>query len=318
MDLEIRHLRLICVIAEAGSLTRAAARMDLSQPAITKQLHHLEAQVGGALFVRGHDGVSPTPLGRQVISRARTALSELDQIFGDLRQPRGTTRPLRIGCVHLAGVASVVDRVSKAIPDRDVTLRIEPSSMLLAESLSHGHLDAALLGILEGYEIALAPPIASRTLVPRYPMFIALSARHRLSGSDQIRLADLADESWVGPPGADDGSLAALRATCRAEGFEPKVRYEAPSGGAHTLVARGHGVRVVDPTWPAAPDTIVRPLAGDPQVARLVVAWRRDLVSHDEAGALYDGLVAAFADHVGDNPTFARWWEKHPEVHPMT
>ncbi|MGV9774710.1 LysR family transcriptional regulator [Streptosporangium sp. NPDC003464] len=317
MDLDIRHLRMICAIAETGSVTGAAARLGLSQPAMTNQLHRVEELVGGALFVRSHSGVQPTSLGRQIVARARIVLAEVDALFGDLRGPTGPAGVVRLGCVHLACVASVVDRVGDTLPGHEVSLRIEPSATLLAEALSHGQLDAALLGVIEGFDVTLTAPVVSRTLVPRYPIFIALSAAHRLSGQEEIHLADLKDESWISPPGADDGSLAALRASCRAAGFEPNLRYDAPSGAGRPLVAAGHGVRLVDPSWPAPPGTVVRPLAGQPQVARLVVAWRRDRLSNEQAAALYRGLATAYTDHVGDNPVFKRWWDAHPEVHPL-
>ncbi|MEV7008940.1 LysR family transcriptional regulator [Streptosporangium sp. NPDC051022] len=317
MDLDTRHLRMICAIAETGSVTRAAARMGLSQPAITNQLHRIENLVGGSLFVRSRSGVEPTPLGRQIIARARIVLSEVDALFGDMRGSPGPAGVLRLGCVHLACVASIVNRVGETLPGREISLRIEPSTVLLAEALTHGHLDAALLGVIEGFDVTLTAPVVSRTLVPRYPIFIALSAAHPLADREEVDLSDLRDEAWISPPGADDGSLAALRASCRTAGFEPKVLYDAPSGAARPLVADGHGVRLVDPTWPPAPGTVVRPLAGEPQIARLVMAWRRDRLSAEGATALYRGLAAAFGDHIDGNPAFSRWWNTHPEVHPL-
>ncbi len=309
---------MVCAIAETGSVTRAAARLGLSQPAMTNQLRKVEEIVGGELFVRSHAGVEPTPLGRQVIARARIVLSEIDALFGDLRDTGASTAGLQLGCVHLACVGSVVDRVAEALPGRPISLRIEPSAVLLADALAHGRLDAALMGMIEGFDVPLTAPVVTRTLVPRYPIFVALSAGHPLAALPEIDLADLRDERWISPPGADDGSLAALRASCRAAGFEPDVRYDAPSGAGRPLVAAGHGVRLVDPTWPAAEGTVVRPLAGEPQVARLLLAWRRDRLSTTAAAAVYRGLARAFADHVGDNPAFTRWWRTHPEVHPLT
>ncbi|GAA3445026.1 LysR family transcriptional regulator [Planomonospora venezuelensis] len=317
MELELRHLRMVCAIAETGSITRAAARLGLSQPAMTAQLRRVEAVVGGELFARGRSGAEPTALGHRVVARARIVLAEADTLFGDLRAPARPSEGIRLGCVHLACVASVVGRVGESLPGRTVSLRIEPSATLLAEALARGHLDAALLGIIEGFDITLTGPVASRTLIPRHPIFVALSAEHPLAGQEEIRLADLKDEAWIGPPGAEDGSLAALRASCRAAGFEPDVRYDAPSGAGHPLVAAGYGVRLVDPTWPAAAGTVVRPLSGEPQTERLVMAWRRDRLGTGDAAAVYRGLATAFSDHVADNPAFARWWEAHPEVHPL-
>ncbi|MFC4055961.1 LysR family transcriptional regulator [Actinomadura syzygii] len=317
MDLDISHLRMVCAMAETGSITQAAARMGMSQPAMSNQLRRVEEIVGGQLFVRSRTGLEPTALGGQVISRARTVLSELDTLFGDLHGGDGPAGTLGLGCVHLACVASIVARVSEALPGRKVSLRIEPSSILLGDALARGHLDAALIGVMEGFDVPLSAPVVTRTLVPRYPIYVTLTAAHPLAGQDEISLSDLRDEHWIGPPGADDGSLASLRASCRKAGFEPTVQYEAPSGAAIPLVAAGQAIRLVDPSWPPNPGTVVRPLAGEPQVAKLLVAWRRDRLSPESATALYRGLAAAFVEHVGNNPSFGDWWRSHPEVHPI-
>ena len=314
MALDIRHLRMICAVAETGSITRAAARIGLTQPALSAHMRSIEKTLGDALFIRSRTGMSPTPFGQRIIDRARIVLSEADSLFGDL--PVIPTDSLRLGCAHLACVSSVVDRVQTALPDRNITLHIEPSAAVLADSLARGRFDAALVGTMEGFDIAIERPVTSRVLVPKYPIFVALAADHRLAAEERVRLSDLRDESWIGPPGADDGSLAALRSACRAAGFEPQVRFEAPSGGAHGLVAGGHGIRLVDPSWPAPPGTAVRPLYGDPMVGRLTVAWRQDRLGREQAGALYRELANAYLAHVEDNPAFLKWWREHPEVHP--
>ncbi|WP_229402934.1 LysR family transcriptional regulator [Micromonospora okii] len=317
MAIDVRHLRAISAIAEVGSVTGAAARLGLSQPALTAQLQRIEEMVGGALFVRSRTGVRPTELGKQVLRRAHVVLAEVDALaddFGDRHRPSGL---LRLGTIHIACVGSLVRRVAEVFPAAEIALQIEPSARLLTEALTRNQLDAALLGALEGFELPLPAALASRTLVPRYPIFVAMSAMHRHAQSHQVRLADLSDESWVCPPGPDDGSLASLRRACRAAGFEPKIRYEAPSGAAHPLVAAGAGVRLVDPTWAPAPGTRVLPLAGEPQVARLAFAWRRDALTTGQSGSLFQAVSRAYLDHVDDNPAFTRWWREHPHTHPV-
>ncbi|QUH03402.1 LysR family transcriptional regulator [Saccharopolyspora erythraea] len=316
MALDIRELRMICAIAETGSITRAAARVGLSQPALSTHLHGIEKALGDALFVRSRTGVSPTSFGRRVIDRARIVLSEVDSLFGDLPGAPPPTRPMRLGCAHLACVPSIAERAPVALPGHGVTLHIESSAAVLGDALANGRYDAALVAHMEGHDVPLRRPVTGRALVPRYPIFVALAASHRLAREQRVRLADLCDESWVGPPGADDGSLASLRAACLAAGFEPKVRFEAPSGGARELVAGGHAIRLVDPSWPAPDGAVVLPLDGEPLVGRLVVAWRQDRLTREQAGTLYRELAHAYLAHVRDNPVFHRWWRAHPETHP--
>jgi DNA-binding transcriptional LysR family regulator len=74
MDIELRHLRVVCAIAEAGSVTKAATQLGLAQPALTAQLKRIERSLGGELFARDRRGVRPTPLGELVLARARLLL----------------------------------------------------------------------------------------------------------------------------------------------------------------------------------------------------------------------------------------------------
>src|SRR3954454_16119118 len=74
MELELRHLRVVCAIADAGSVTKAASVLGLAQPALTAQLQRIERALGGALFERDRRGARATALGELVLSRARVLL----------------------------------------------------------------------------------------------------------------------------------------------------------------------------------------------------------------------------------------------------
>ncbi|WP_137022905.1 LysR family transcriptional regulator, partial [Streptomyces albus] len=107
MDLELRHLKVVSAIAEAGSLTRAATGLGLAQPALSAQLKRMERALGGALFVRGPQGVRPTELGELVLERARVlvpAVAELQQEALRFSRaggaPRGRPARFRLGGTH--------------------------------------------------------------------------------------------------------------------------------------------------------------------------------------------------------------------------
>jgi DNA-binding transcriptional LysR family regulator len=84
MDLEVRHLRVIYTIAEAGSLRRASTVLHVSQPALTAQLQRIERLVGGRLFRRGQAGAVPTVLGVEFLTRARSILHAFEQLQRDM------------------------------------------------------------------------------------------------------------------------------------------------------------------------------------------------------------------------------------------
>jgi DNA-binding transcriptional LysR family regulator len=82
--LKMRHLALLLQIQEHGSLTRAAERMAISQPALTNTLAELEDMFGAPLFERSVRGMTPTPLGRVVLAHARAMTQDLDKLVRDM------------------------------------------------------------------------------------------------------------------------------------------------------------------------------------------------------------------------------------------
>ncbi|MGY0236771.1 LysR family transcriptional regulator [Longispora urticae] len=316
MDLEVRHLRAICALADAGSVSRAATRLGISQPALSTLLQRIERSFGGTLFLRGRTGVRPTPLGEQALRRARLTLADLDGFLYE--QPDGdrATSTLRLGSATMACLGTLLARVTAALPGTTITLKVDSSAVTLAQALAHDRLDAAVVLMMDDHDVPFAPELAQRALVPRVPIFVALAEGHRLADRPEIELADLAEEAWISPPGSEDGSLASLRAACRRAGFDPRVRYDAPDGGGIQLIAAGHAVRLVEPGAPSHAGVVVRRLAGDPQRGRLVFGWRRSRIAEQDAERVYLAVARAYTEHAVASPTYGPWWAAHPEVHP--
>lgn len=88
-ELELRHLRTLCAIAEAGSLTKAAVSLGVTQPALSAQLRAVEDVIGGRLFDRDSVGSTPTELGEAVVALAATLLDDLGEITDRARQLAG-------------------------------------------------------------------------------------------------------------------------------------------------------------------------------------------------------------------------------------
>jgi DNA-binding transcriptional LysR family regulator len=308
MELEIRHLRAICAIGDAGSLSRAATQLGISQPSLTTLLQRVERMVGGKLFDRGRSGAVPTPLGAQMLQRARLLLVELEA-FGATVPVGG---PVRFGSVHMECVAVLFSRLEEVLSD--VTLHVDPSSTALALALGKGHLDAAVIAVDEEGDLGLPRGVAQRIVVPWVPIYIALPADHPLTARSEVDLADLAGEAWVGPPGAEDGSLTALRAACRAVGFVPRIRFEVPSGAGRQLIAAGKAVQLVEPTSQGGPGVVVRPLAGSPMRMRLVFCWRRERLTWSQASRVFTEVLGAYADQALASPVFRPWWEERGAV----
>lgn len=318
MDPEIRHLRAICAIADAGSLSAAARRLGVSQPALSAQLRRVERIVGGELFVRSRSGVRPTELGERTVGRARLLLSELDDFLGGLRNSDGA-RPalLRMGSAHMECVGTMIHLVRTALAGVEVRLQVEPSAVVLTQSLVHDRLDLAVIATMDDHDVSVPAELSHRVLVPRLPIFVALSDAHPLAARPEIDLADLSEADWIRPPGAEDGSLASLHGACRRAGFAARVRYEAPSGGGRQLIASGHAVQLVEPGAVDSPGVAIRPLAGDPLHARLRLAWRPGRLTEAQARRVHRAAGRAYADHAAATPAYAPWWRAHPQAHPL-
>ena len=127
MDLEVRHLRMIVVVAESGSVTKAAASLGLAQPALTAQLNRIDRALGGCVFTRDRQGARPTELGELVLRHARDA----EDADGDDGPARASSRP------HgLAYLDHLVATVARNVARPGIT---QLYAVLSAESVTDGH-----------------------------------------------------------------------------------------------------------------------------------------------------------------------------------
>ncbi|MEU7729432.1 LysR family transcriptional regulator [Streptomyces sp. NPDC040724] len=316
MQLELRHLQAVCRIAEAGSLGGAARRLGVSQPALSAQLRRIEQVTGGELFVRGRGGVEPTALGQFVLARARRVLSEMDALGADARA-LSAGGPLRLGCILLVLLDGLLAQTDLSMSGREIAVDLENSVTALARMLGAGRYDAIVYGEVNDHEVPLPEGTLARTLIPKEPFCIRLSAKHPLAGLDRVDLADLADEPWLTLVEDDDGGPEALVAACAKAGFSPSLRYRITDRKMqHDLIAAGRAVSLCQPTAPPGEGTVMRPLVGTPITGRIRVAWNRSALSAGQAELLYRAAARAYLANVDNNAFHKEWWDAHPEVHP--
>ncbi|MFI5616989.1 LysR family transcriptional regulator [Streptomyces sp. NPDC051567] len=316
MQLELRHLQAVCRIAEAGSLGAAARRLGVSQPALSAQLRRIERATGGELFVRGRGGVEPTPLGQFVLAKARRVLNEMDALGAEARA-LAADAPLRLGCIMLVLLDGLLARTDLSMSGREITVDLEDSVTALSRMLGAGQYDAIVYGEVNDHEVALPEGVLVRTLVPREPFCIRLSARHPLAHLDRIDLADLAAESWMTLVEDDDGGPEALTTACAKAGFIPSLSHRITDRKMHyDLIAAGRVISLSQPTALRAEGTVLRPLVGSPVTGRIRLAWNRSSVSARQAELLYRAAARAYLANVGNNRFHQEWWDAHPELHP--
>ncbi|MEU4035475.1 LysR family transcriptional regulator [Streptomyces collinus] len=314
MHLEFRHLRVLLTVAEAGSIRKAAARLQLSQPATSAQLKRIEHELGGPLFVRGADGVTPNENGEYVLRCARDLVGGFDRLREYARAAaeadRQAAAPLRAGGTAGPLVSLLVSALFELVPERRLTIDARRSVHALVKSLSLSKCDIAVYGEFPGFPLAVGESVATHTLL-REPVFVLLAEEHPLARQDAVGLHELADEEWVMPEADESGVHAYLRLTCGTAGFTPRIAHVTPDlSVAQVLVA---GRRAVCGVWPtadvSAPGTVQRPLVGVPLHRRLLLARNTRTVPAELADAAGERLLAAYLALVRQRPRYLAWWE---------
>ncbi|TWD84360.1 DNA-binding transcriptional LysR family regulator [Kribbella amoyensis] len=319
MELELRHLRVVCRLADSGSVSKAAAALGVSQPSLTAQLHRIEDAIGGPLFERGPQGVAPTPLGKHVLGRARSMLADMDELVGSSRRYTAGPGPLRIGSVRTVMFGAWLSRLEELLPDRELSTQVDTSFAVLTELLAAGVVDVVMLGRCDDAHAPPCPPgIVERTMVYPEPFAIALPANHRLASSTEIRLEQLAEDTWICPPaGKEDGDLAALRDSCEAVGFTPRFRYSnLDSSEIEQLIGEGRGVSPCAPTVRRIPSAVIRPLVGRPLLWRRALRWRPEAITETDVNRIHQAFVDTYRSTLAETAALHGWWAEQPGAHP--
>jgi LysR family hca operon transcriptional activator len=193
--MELRHLRYFVAVADAGSLTVAAARkLHTSQPSLSRQIRDLEAEVGAQLLTRGARGIELTPAGRAFLDHARVALAQVEAATGAARGVAHPAKPCFVlGFLtnhELTWMPEAFRILRDELPNIDVMISSQYSPPL-ANALVKGTVDAAFLRREKGF-----PELAFRPLV-KEPLVVVLPSGHRLAALKSISPADLVGETFV-------------------------------------------------------------------------------------------------------------------------
>lgn len=313
MELEIRHLRVVAAIADAGSISRAAVSLGYSQPALTAQLQRVERMLGGALFHRDRAGARPSALGEVVLLHARGMLAQHDDLLRDVHLRRtADTEPhtVRIGTAPGPLIGALMSLVRERLPGAEVSLHVEESVDQLFELLAGGRLEFVLGFDYPGYEMPPYPGV-TRAVLAVEPVFVLLSADHPLARLDEVPLDALAEEQWLTGEGRDPRMREQFRAACRRAGFTPRRVRRMAASVVFVLVAQGQAVSLAQAQTPARPHIAVRPLAGNPLRVRHLLAWPTHgaLAGHGES--LREALTAAYWTQAHRSPAYHDWLTRH-------
>jgi len=239
--MEFYQLAYFCEVARQKHFTRAAERLNLAQPALSQQMHNLEAELGTPLFVRGRKQTLLTPAGEALLPCAEALLEQHEaakQRVGEVAQLRGGRLIVAtISVVNASLLPEAIRRFREQFPKVELVL-VEKSSERVAELVESG---SAELGFLQ-LPVKSSKRIEAQELVKEPFVMLAL-AGHAVAGQKTVRLAQCAREPFVFCTGrAGDTAFAA----CRAAGFEPRVVCESDEDEAIRLLVRaGLGLAIV-------------------------------------------------------------------------
>lgn len=194
--MELRHLRYFLAVADALSLTSAAAKLRVAQPALSRQIRDLEDELGVPLFLRSSLGVVLTPAGRILLDDARRLLASANAAVAKLKAfANGEIGELRIGyaatpTLELLPPALAAFRAE--FPNVNVLLH-DLADDETTDGLREGTLDLAVTARPSG----LATDGIQFSALHRYPICVAMRADHPLAGKRTIQLPLLANEKLV-------------------------------------------------------------------------------------------------------------------------
>ncbi|HKG35015.1 MAG TPA: LysR family transcriptional regulator [Solirubrobacterales bacterium] len=245
--LDVKRMRILREVAEHGSFSAAADSLHLTQSAVSQQIAALEREAGAQLIDRNRGNLRLTDPGEALVCHADAVLARLDEAERELREIAGLRGGrLRLVSFPTAGATVVIRAVAAfrdAHPEVDIQLaEAEPETSI--PQLRAGQHDLALVYDYESVPLPEDRDV-ERLLLLEERMQLALPKGHPLAGQGQVKLSEMAEETWV------IGTCTAtcrdnVKLACRNAGFEPRIGFESDDYQVHqSLVAAGLAVSLV-------------------------------------------------------------------------
>lgn len=278
--MELQHLRAFVAVAEDMHVSRAARRLHLAQPTLSRQVAALERELGVDLFSRARRQLQLTSAGAAFLAEAREILQRTEDATRYVRRvARGEVGTLRLGFVQSATYV-VLPRLAGAFRAECPGVRLDVRAMTTLEQLAALQGDGLDVGLLRPRQPA--DPGASDhglrfRVVSRDPMVVALPAGHPLTRRRELSLADLSREPFI-LHGKEIGSTGhdLILESCARAGFNPDVVHQAKDTATIVaLVGAGLGLSIlIGPAPPIDPSLVTyRRLTDDLPTWDLALAW---------------------------------------------
>ncbi|GAA5123113.1 LysR family transcriptional regulator [Luteolibacter yonseiensis] len=238
--MDIRELRSFVLLAGQLNFGKASRLLNLSQPALTKQIRRMEEDLGGRLFVRGKQGTALSPLGTQFLREAKTTLQSFDELVDrGQRLATGEAGQLNLGFgFHTFElVPRLIVKLREMAPEIDVSLKDMSTAEQLA-ALASGKLDLGFVRLPVSKDLKTLPAVTDR---------LALVSSSLSSLPANLKLADCRNEPFVAiSEERSPGFRTHMLQLCAKHGFQPRVIQQVPEFmTAIALVRAGLGVAII-------------------------------------------------------------------------
>jgi DNA-binding transcriptional LysR family regulator len=278
VDIELRHLRYVVAVADELSFTRAARRLHLDQPSLSRQIRKIEHALGVALFARTTRAVTVTTAGAEFVRSARQVLAETDRAVEAARRAAGGAHPTTVRLGYLVPLRDqlmtrLVRGAEAAVPDLRLTL-VQFDYATPDAGLGTGEVDLAIVNLPLS-----TPGLATEALLVE-PRVVVVATDHPFAARRTLRLADLESERdllWAVPPAGDPLWRAYWAAGDRRGGRLPERRCEPRNPDEYAqLVAAGRafGLNLRAAAEPFAAYGVAAVPVVDLEPVTISVAWR--------------------------------------------
>jgi len=278
--MELRQLRSLLVLAEELHFGRAADRLGIAQPALSRQIQQLETELQSPLFIRSPRAVTLTEMGREFVAGVGPAIQQLETaVANSIGFARATRGRLRIGsCSNLSYrfTPALLERLHQA----SCQVRIDVRELSTAEQVRTLHSSEIDIGL------AVLPTTDPSLIVRRIyrePLLAMVNSKSKFARRAFVRLEDLAEEDFIVCPRYRQSGVYELVMELTAKvGFRPRVAREVDGKEtALALVEAGHGVSLVaESAATVGSDRVSYIPLRDPEILiEIGLIWRRENMS---------------------------------------
>jgi LysR family transcriptional regulator, benzoate and cis,cis-muconate-responsive activator of ben and cat genes len=276
MIMDLRHLRYFITVATERNFTRAAERLGMAQPPLSRQIRELEEELGTTLFVRNSRPVALTDAGRLLLDLAQDTLNSVSRLKQSMQRfAEGQRQRFVIGFVGstIYGlVPAMIRSFRSAAPELDVDL-VEMNTLAQMKALGDGRIDAGIGRLM--FEDATI----DRLVIEKEALVVALPSEHPFAQDQMpISLLNLLDETIILYPSEPRPSYAdQVLGLFRQHGATPRsIREVRELQTALGLVAAHAGISVVPHAIQRLrrDDIVYRPILEPDAISPIILSWR--------------------------------------------